>query len=118
MMTNTLLMITLPLSAYFGFAFLAVSQTRHWQAVGGDASKPSRLDRRLLRSFGIGFLLSALGAALVRDRPSFGVLLWATTISIAALTVAFTLSWRPRLLRPLAALFHRRASNTKTVNRR
>jgi len=42
--------------------------------------------------------------APLRDGPSFGSLLWATAISLAALGVAFTLAWRPRLLRPLAVV--------------
>ncbi len=37
--------------------------------------------------------------ACLRDGPSFGALLWATVISLAALAVAFTLSWRPSWLR-------------------
>ena len=100
-MASALLLMALSLTACLGFALLAVSQARHWRTVSGTAG-PSPIATILLRVLGSGCLLSALGLALIRDGPSFGALLWATAISLAALAVAFTLSWQPRLLRPLA----------------
>jgi len=47
-------------------------------------------------------LTTSLALAPLRDGPSFGSLLWATVISFAALAVAFTLAWRPGLLRLFA----------------
>ena len=47
-------------------------------------------------------LFASLVLALLRDGPSFGGLLWVTTISLAAL--AFTLSRWPAQLRPLTML--------------
>lgn len=100
MVVSTLVLIALSLAAYLGFALLALSQTRHWRRVG----EPARLSRGrviILRFAGGGMVGLAFILSLMRDGPSFGALLWATTISIAALAMAFTLSWRPRLLRPL-----------------
>ena len=45
--------------------------------------------------------------ALVRDGGGLGSLLWFTCISLAAMTVAFTLTWRPRWLRPIALILAR-----------
>ena len=100
MVVGTLLLVTLLLTAYLGFALLALSQARHWRRVG----EPTPLSRGrviVLRLAGAGMVALAFVLCLMRDGPSFGALLWATAISIAALAVACTLSWRPRLLRPL-----------------
>ena len=102
-MTCVLLLIALSSAAYLGFALLAISQARHWRAVS-KAAEPGRIGKLALRIHGGVWLLLALCLALFRDGPSFGALLWATVISMAALAVAFTLSWRPRLLWPLATL--------------
>lgn len=90
-------------AAYLGFALLALTQARPWQRLGQAA--PSTGIRRLaLRTLGGLALLLSLVLCLARDGPSFGALLWATAISLAAAAVAFTLTWRPELLRPLAAM--------------
>jgi len=69
----------------------------------GDAALPrSRL--LVLRMIGGALIALSLLLALTRDGPSFGSLLWATVISLVALAVAFTLAWRPRMLRPLAVV--------------
>ena len=73
------LLLGTALAAYLGFALLALTQARPWQKVV-QTPPPTGL------------------------RPSFGALLWATAISLAALAVAFTLTWRPNWLRPLARL--------------
>lgn len=100
-MTSVLLFIALSLVAYLGFALLAMSQKRPWQQVS-QVPPPTSIRRLTLRTLGGLALLSALVLCVVRDGPSFGALLWATTISIAAATVAFTLTWAPAWLRPLA----------------
>ena len=102
-MMDSALLLALCLAAYLGFAFLALSQARHWRAARGHAAaRPAA--RVALRVCGAGCLLSALGLALLRDGPSFGALLWATAISLAAAAVACTLSAAPALLRPLASV--------------
>ncbi|MET0335868.1 MAG: DUF3325 family protein [Rhizobacter sp.] len=39
--------------------------------------------------------------------PAFGAVLWVLLISAAAFSVAFTLSWRPALLLPVARCLQR-----------
>ncbi|WP_422367440.1 DUF3325 domain-containing protein [Pelagibius sp.] len=100
-MTSALLLIVLSMAAYLGFTLLALSQRRHWSAVAGTGA-PCRMQVIVLRGVGGAMIALSLVLALTRDGPSFGSLLWATAISLAALAVAFTLAWRPTLLRPLA----------------
>ena len=103
MMASVLLLIALFLAAYFGFALLALAQARPWQRLG-QAEPPTGIRRLTLRTLGGLALLLSLVLCLVRDGPSFGSLLWATAISLAAAAVAFTLTWRPALLRPLTVM--------------
>ena len=111
-MTGWLLLAGIVIVAYLGFALLALGQARHWRRVSGAA--PQTRGRTLvLRATGSSALLLALGLALLRDGPSFGALLWATAISLAAAVVAFTLAWRPAWLRPLAALLAVRSSGRR-----
>ena len=58
----------------------------------------------------------SLALSLVRDGASFGSLLWITMIGVAALTVALTLAWRPRWLRPAGKLFSFTYPDTGRVN--
>lgn len=102
-MASVLFLIALFLATYLGFALLAMSQARHWRAVS-ETAEPSCTGKLALRIGGGVWLFFTLCLALFRDGPSFGALLWATVISMAALAVAFTLSWQPRLVWPLAAL--------------
>jgi len=94
------------LASYAGFAVLALSQERHWDAVQPSLSAPRRLPRfgaATLRGLGISLQLIALTLAIWAQGPSFGSLLWAVSMSAAAMLVALTLTWRPRLLAPLLA---------------
>lgn len=97
------LLLCILVAAYLGFALLALTQARPWQRVG-QAAPPTGVRRLVLRTLGGLALGLSLILCLVRDGPSFGALLWATAISIAAAAAAFTLTWRPALLRPLAAI--------------
>jgi len=102
-MPDSLLLLALLAAAYAGFALLALSQAQHWRTVVGAA--PLARSRVLsLRAIGGALIALSLILSLLRDGPSFGSLLWATVISLAALAVAFTLAWRPQMLRPLAVL--------------
>ncbi|MTV36751.1 DUF3325 family protein [Duganella radicis] len=85
-------------ATYAGFACLSLAMPDNWERAGGDiASHTPR--RRPLRLGGALLLSLALTLCLWRDGPSFGVLLWAVLLSAGAITVAFTLTWRPSLLR-------------------
>jgi len=44
-----------------------------------------------------------LACALLRDGPSFGLILWVLTLSVAAFAVATVLSWRPAWFKAFAA---------------
>ena len=101
-MAGWLLPVAIATAAYLGFALLALTQARPWRRVG-QAPPPTAIRRLAMRTLGGLALVLSLALCLVRDGPSFGALLWATAISIAAAAVAFTLTWRPALLRPLAA---------------
>lgn len=110
-MHNALLLLGLALCAYLGFALLALAQARQWRRV--ETADPPKGARRAALCVLAGFaLVASLILALLRDGPSFGALLWATAISLAALAVAFTLSWRPAWLRPLAMLATARGRST------
>jgi len=87
------------ITAWLGFALLALSQSKHWRRVTGTETPPSLARVSAYRAIAATLLTISLALALLSDGPSFGFLLWATTISIAALAVAFTLAWRPKLLR-------------------
>ena len=103
-MPQSVLLIATVLAAYLGFALLALGQERHVRRVA--ALDPPRGLRLLALRVAAGIALAlSLTLALLRDGPSFGALLWATAISLAALAVAFTLAWRPLWLRPLSAVF-------------
>lgn len=102
-MPDAALLLAVFAACYLGFAALALSQDRHWHHVGGGRHCPHRTSM-LLRRAGWGLLPAALVLAVVRDEASFGSLLWATTLGIAAFCVVATLSWRAHWLRPLARL--------------
>jgi hypothetical protein len=95
---STLLLIAALLFALGGCILLALSQQRHWKTVMGRSSRP----RRLLRTAGWSLIAMSLAAVILREGVSFGTLVWPMVVGAAALTTAVTLSWRPRLLRPVA----------------
>lgn len=112
-MADALLLLSAFAAAYLGFAMLALSQVRHWTSVAG--SEPQGRVRLIGHRIAGGAMIAlSLAMALLRDGPSFGSLLWATAISIAALAVAFTLAWRPGLLRPIAVAGRGLASRCTT----
>lgn len=108
-MTSALLAVLLAAvlgSTYLGFALLALSQDRHWHHLGGARHCPART-ARMLRIAGYALLLASLCLSLVRDGPGFGILLWATILTVCAFLVVCTLTWRPHWLRLLAQLLQR-----------
>jgi hypothetical protein len=81
---------------------LALSQRRHWRQVVGAGHHLPESAVFTFRLTGWLFLLMSFFLALLRDGPAFGVALWVVLISLAAVVVAFCLTWSPRLLRRLA----------------
>lgn len=82
-----------------GFGWLALAMEGHWHQVRGGQPPAAP---RLLRALGVLALLLSLLACLRADHATMAALVWVMTLAAAALTVTFTLSWRPRLLLPLA----------------
>lgn len=98
-------------ASYFGSALLALSLSRHWSAVTGQQEAPPCLPTRLRIAGYLGLALSGV-AALLRDGPSFGVLLWITLLAAGGVAVALTLTWRSQCLRLLATVACRLVTNT------
>ncbi|MDO8974505.1 DUF3325 domain-containing protein [Reyranella sp.] len=94
--------------SYLGFAFLALSQDRHWLHFSGERHCPPRIARSL-RIAGYALLIVGLGLALFRDGAGFGSLVWGTTLTVGSFAVVCTLTWRPYWLRPLALVCQRLA---------
>lgn len=95
-MSNLLLVLAL-LSSICGMAWLALAMKVHWQQVRG-ATESSPATTRVLRVLGVLALLVSLVLCLAVDHVSMASLVWVMSLAAAALTVAFTLSWRPRVL--------------------
>lgn len=95
-MISALLLVAAALAAYGAFACLALSMPRHWAAASGQKLTVVP-HRRWLRPGGFALLGVACALCVYRDGPGFGAVLWVVLISGAALAVAFTLAWQPRL---------------------
>ena len=101
-MHESLLLPAALLANLAGAGWLALSLEAHWEQVrGSEALGPGRT--ALLRVLGGLSLLAALLLCLRADHASMAALVWFMALAVSALLVAFTLSWRPRLLRPLVA---------------
>lgn len=83
-----------------GFAWLALAMNVHWRQVRSDGAL-TRTSAFILRSLGVASVVASLALCLAVDHASMAVLVWVMALAAAALTVAFTLSWRPRWLAPL-----------------
>jgi Protein of unknown function (DUF3325) len=81
-----------------GFAWLALAMDVHWQQAFGTSQRP-RSTRLILHSLATIALLASLLLVLAADHASIASLVWIMSLAAAALVVAFTLAWRPRLLR-------------------
>ena len=102
-MSDHLLLAAVVLLNIAGFGWLALAMDAHWKQVRGSG-KPTRGGRRLLRvTAGIAFLLSLVLCNLP-DHATIASLVWVMALTAGALTVAFTLTWRPTWLRPLSWL--------------
>lgn len=86
-----------------GFAWLALAMDAHWKQVRGSGRPPQRRRTPLRFAAGAAFLISLILCNLT-DHATIAALVWVMALSAAALMVAFTLTWRPGLLRPLSWL--------------
>jgi hypothetical protein len=98
-MMPALLLGAAGLAAYGGFACLALAMPEHWARASGEESAVSP-HRPLLRPLGFTLLAAAYLLCFWRDGAAFGSVLWIVLGAAAGMAVAFTLTWRPRLLLP------------------
>ena len=84
-----------------GMGWFALSLESHWRQLREDALTPI-LSRRL-RVLGWLAIIGSLAICLAADHASMAALVWVMNLAASALIIAFTLAWRPPLLRPLLA---------------
>ena len=101
-MPDALFLAAALLSSLCGMGWLALAMKSHWRQVRGDAPLGG-VAARVLRALGAAALGLSLLLCLRSDHVSMAVLVWVMALAASALTVAFTLSWRPHWLRALAA---------------
>ncbi len=87
-----------------GLAWLALAMQAHWQQVAGQRVMPAR-SAVTMRVLGAAGLIASLALCLLADHASMASLVWIMALAAAALMVAFTLAWRPRMLAPLVTCF-------------
>ena len=94
-MLEALLLIGAFVCSVVGFAWLALSLDAHWRQLRGTQPLPSGVISSL-RVLGTLGLAASLLLCFQADHPSMAALVWPMTLAAAALTVAFTFTWRPR----------------------
>jgi len=85
-----------------GMGWLALAMDVHWKQLHA-ANPRSRVAARL-RVLGGSALVASLAFCLAADSATMAVLVWMMLLAVSAVTIAFVLSIRPRLLAPLAAV--------------
>ena len=99
-MPEAMLLMAALLTCLVGMGWLALAMQTHWAQVRGG--HPSRAGVLRLRILGALALATSLVLCLLADHASMAALVWVMALAGAALTVALTLTWRPRWLRVLA----------------
>lgn len=87
------------LTAYAGFALLALAMDRHYRQVRGGSIPPGM--RLLLRAGGSTWLALSLAASVAHDGWSDGFVLWWGVLSASGIAVVLMLALAPRRLLPL-----------------
>lgn len=87
-----------------GWVLCALSQRDHWSAAGGPLPPPSRCRLRGVRAVAVLLLAAALPCCVAGHGTGFGILLWVMALGATAVSVAFTLAWRPSWLHRMAVL--------------
>lgn len=100
---QALLLVAALATCVIGFGWLALAMDAHWAQVRGAQSPPAPATQRKLRVLGAAALFGSLLLCLRADHASMAALVWIMALAAGALAVAFTLTWRPRLLAPLVA---------------
>lgn len=102
---DNLLLLAAIILCVSGMAWLALAMDVHWKQVNSK-SIPTQAVRQL-RILGYSALFCSLVCCLVVDHATMASLVWIMLLAGSALTIAFTLSWRPHWLRVFAAPFAR-----------
>lgn len=105
-MADGLLTVAAFAAIWLAFGVLALMQEAHWTAVTGRSGDPQPARRHRLLRWCAGAALALGGALCVAVHGAgFGTLLAVLLLGAGAMSVAFTLAWKPHWLRGLAAIF-------------
>lgn len=99
-MPDTALLFLSLLCAELGMGWLALAMDVHWSQVRVDRAR-SRSAAIVLRGLGAASLFGSLLLCLAADTATMASLVWMMLLAASAATIAFVLSWRPRVLAPL-----------------
>lgn len=99
-MPDALTLLLAFVASVAGLAWLALAMDTHWAQVCGAAPQ-RRATVLALRVLGTAAIGLSLVLCLRVDHASMAALVWVMGLAASALTVAFTLAWRPGLLAPL-----------------
>lgn len=99
---TALLLLAAFLATVAGMGWFALTLDAHWAQVRGNARQPASVVRRLRMLGSLGLAVS-FGLCLKVDHASMATLVWVMMLAAAAVTIAFTLTWRPHWLRRLPA---------------
>jgi Protein of unknown function (DUF3325) len=105
-MPDALLLIAAFICTVIGMGWLALAMDVHWNQV--RATRRSPRAGVVLRVLGAISLLASLALCLLADTATMAVLVWMMLLAVAAASIAFVLSSRPRILAPLVVWSARR----------
>lgn len=97
-MSDALWLLAAAATTLVGMAWLALAMEVHWDQVMRRPASEVPATRGSLRGLGALALALSLWACLMADRPSMAALVWVMLLAASALTVAWVLARRPRLL--------------------
>lgn len=102
-MSDSLPLVGAVLLNIAGFGWLALAMDAHWKRVRGSGKQTPGGQRLLRLAAAVAFLIS-LALCNLSDHATIAALVWVMALTAGALTVAFSLTWRPVWLRPLSWL--------------
>lgn len=96
-MPDALLLVLAVVANIAGLGWLALAMDVHWEQAVGPVPASSGTVKRL-RVLGVAGLVVSLACCLRVDHASMASLVWFMTLAGAALSIAFTLTWRAHWL--------------------